>query len=47
MDNLIVNVFCNFTIDYYRLMVNRIDRLDIKTFGYMLVVIDREVIIIF
>lgn len=47
MDNLTVNVFCNFTIDYYRFMVNCIDRLDIKTFGYMLVVIDREVIIIF
>lgn len=42
MDNLTVNALCNFTIDHHRPMVNRIDRLDIKTFGHMLVVTDRE-----
>lgn len=42
MDNLTVNAFCNFTIDHHCPMVNRIDRLDIKTFGHMLVVTDRE-----
>lgn len=42
MDNLTVNALCNFTIDHHRPMVNCIERLDIKTFGHMLVVTDRE-----
>lgn len=42
MDNVTVNAHCSLTIDHYQPTTNVIDHLDIKTFGEVNVVTDRE-----
>jgi hypothetical protein len=42
MDNVTVNAHCSLTIDHHQPTTNVIDHLDIKTFGEVNVVTDRE-----
>lgn len=42
MENVTVNAYCSLTIDHYEPTVNKIDHLDIKTFGDMSVTTNRE-----
>lgn len=42
MDNVTVNAYCSLTIDHYQPTTNVIVHLDIKTFGEVNVVTDRE-----
>jgi hypothetical protein len=42
MENITVNAHCSLTIDHFKPTVNKIDHLDIKTFGEMKITTDRE-----